>query len=562
LALRPNSSKAEKGSNAYKTGNSSLDKITHRKKRGIFSPLTYRLLVVNIFALSIFLAGFLYLPRYENSLIANQVQDLRTLGEVFSMALAEGAYETRTNGSTELRPESASTMLNLLVGPTKDRTRLFDASGYLVADSHSLSGPLGTSVIVSKMPPPDTVDLFGDIIKWLNKTFLNWLPGRDLPLYKEHPYQRASDYTEVERALEGESGYKIRRNEVGRLVIGVATPVKRFQQVIGAVYIARDSTSIDQTVRDFQLYILAIFLVALSVTVLLSFYLSSTIVSPLRDLALAADRVRVAPGQVRSLPKFQGRNDEIGDLAEDLNAMTDALSQRLDAIESFAADVSHELKNPLTSLRSAVETAARLEDTEQTEQHKKLMEIITDDVKRLDRLITDISDASRLDAELLRDESEKFDLGPLLSALVDVHSTSGGYGERRIECKKNGSGPFTITGNEGRIVQVLQNLITNSFSFSPPGGQVTVEIRRDRDWIIISVEDEGPGVPEGSLEKIFDRFYSERPETEQFGTHSGLGLSISRQIIKAHQGLLNAENLKNPDGSIKGARFVVRLPAS
>jgi len=559
LILRPNLGKGESGSRADEAKNASLARITYRKKRGIFSPLTCRLLVVNVVALAILLAGILYLPRYENSLIANQVQDLRTLGEVFSLALAEGAYETRTNGSTVLRSESASTMLNLLVGPTKDRTRLFDTNGYLVADSHSLSGPLGTSVIVSKMPPPDTVDLFGDFIKWLNKTFLNWLPGRDLPLYKEHSFQRASDYTEVERALEGELGYEIRRNEAGRLVISVATPVKRFQQVIGAVYIARDSVSIDETVRDFRIYILAIFAVALCVTVLLSFYLSSTIVRPLRHLAIAADRVRVAPGQVRSLPRFQSRNDEIGDLAEDLNAMTDALAQRLDAIESFAADVSHELKNPLTSLRSAVETAARLEDTE---QQKKLMEIITDDVKRLDRLITDISDASRLDAELSRDESKNFDLGPLLRALVDVHATSGGYGERRIECEQNGSGPFTITGNEGRIVQVLQNLITNSFSFSPPDGQVTVKIRRDRDWIIISVEDEGPGIPQGSLEKIFDRFYSERPETEQFGIHSGLGLSISRQIITAHQGFLGAENLKNRDGTIKGACFVVRLPAS
>jgi len=559
LTLRPNLSKGESRSNVGEGTNSSLAKITYRKKRGYFSPLTCRLLVVNVVALAILLAGILYLPRYENSLIANQVKDLRTLGEVFSLALAEGAYETRTNGSTVLRPKSASTMLNLLVGPTKDRTRLFDSSGYLVADSHSLSGPLGTSVIVSKMPPPDTVDLFGDIIKWLNKTFLNWLPGRDLPLYKEHSYQRASDYSEVEGALGGDPGYEIRRNEAGRLVISVATPVKRFQQVIGVVYIARDSTSIDETVRDFRIYIMAIFAVALCVTVLLSFYLSSTIVRPLRHLAIAADRVRVAPGQVRSLPKFQGRNDEIGDLAENLNAMTDALSQRLDAIESFAADVSHELKNPLTSLRSAVETAARLEDTE---QQKKLMEIITDDVKRLDRLITDISDASRLDAELSRDESEKFDLGLLLRALVDVHSTSGGYGAKRIELEQEGNGPFTVTGNEGRIVQVLQNLMTNSFSFSPLDGHVTVKIRRNGDWIIVSVEDEGPGIPQGSLEKIFDRFYSERPETEQFGTHSGLGLSISRQIITAHQGFLDAENLKNRDGIIKGACFVVRLPAS
>jgi len=305
--------------------------------------------------------------------------------------------------------------------------------------------------------------------------------------------------------------------------------------------------------------ILTIFGVALCVTVLLSVYLGNTIVRPLRRLAAAADKVRSAPGQVRYLPEFRGRNDEIGDLAADLNAMTEALSQRLDAIESFAADVAHELKNPLTSLRSAVETAARIKDSD---QQRRLMDIIQDDVKRLDRLISDISDASRLDAEMSRDESDKIELNRMLAALVEVHHTSGSHGDRKIAFEETAKGPFTILGNEGRVVQVLQNLITNAFSFSPLEGLVMVRIGRDRDWVVATIEDEGPGIPPGSLEKIFDRFYSERPDTEQFGTHSGLGLSISRQIVEAHQGKIEAENRTDLHGKVLGARFILRLPFS
>jgi two-component system sensor histidine kinase ChvG len=262
---------------------------------------------------------------------------------------------------------------------------------------------------------------------------------------------------------------------------------------------------------------------------------------------------------VRSIPEFRGRNDEIGDLAADLNAMTYALSQRLDAIESFAADVAHELKNPLTSLRSAVETLGRPKDINQQQQ---LMGIIQDDVQRLDRLISDISDASRLDAELSREESKEIDLNRLLEALVEAHRISGGHGEHRITFDQTTKGPLAIMGNEGPIIQVFQNLITNSFSFSPPRGHVVVRIVLDRDWVVATVEDEGPGIPPGSLEKIFARFYRERPDTEQFGNHSGLGLSISRQIVTAHQGVIEAENLTNTHGKVIGARFIVRLPAA
>ena len=561
MALRLNLSAEKSGRQPTETGraDSDLPETIRAGRRGFLSPLTRRILVVNVLALAILLAGLLYLGRYEQNLIASEVQALRTQGEIFAEALAEGAYGTRANGTTELQGAIASTMLRRLVTPTKTRTRLFDQDGLLVADSRTLLGPQGASIVVSELPPPDAGSPIGDIFDRAYNKIVGWLPGRGLPLYEERADQRAADYEEVARALEGESASALRVDEADRLVIGVAVPVQRFKQVIGAVFVARDGATIEEAVRSVRIDILTIFAVALAVTVLLSVYLGNTIVRPLRRLAAAADKVRSAPGQVRSIPEFSGRNDEIGDLAADLNAMTDALSQRLDAIESFAADVAHELKNPLTSLRSAVETAARLKDMD---QQRRLMDIIQDDVKRLDRLISDISDASRLDAELSRDESDEIDLNRLLAALVEVHRTSGSHGERRIAFEETSNGSFTVLGNEGRIVQVLQNLITNAFSFSPADGLVMVRIGRDRDWVVATVEDEGPGIPSGSLEKIFDRFYSERPDSEQFGTHSGLGLSISRQIVSAHQGKIEAENRTDLHGKVLGARFIVRFPVS
>ena len=300
--------------------------------------------------------------------------------------------------------------------------------------------------------------------------------------------------------------------------------------------------------------------IALAVTVALSLYLAGAITGPVRRLAAAADAVRRGQGHADEIPDFTNRHDEIGDLSGSLRDMTDALWQRMVANESFAADVAHEIKNPLTSLRSAVETAARVRDPE---QQATLMAIIQDDVKRLDRLISDISDASRLDAELARGQMEKVDLGRVLPALVQVHQATGCEdGQPRLTFRGGDSGDCIVMGIEGRLVQVFQNLITNAKSFTPPGGEIVLSVRRDRADVVVWVEDQGPGIPAANLDSIFERFYSERPEGESFGRHSGLGLSISRQIVEAHQGRIHAENIDGPDGRRAGARFVVRLPAA
>jgi two-component system sensor histidine kinase ChvG len=272
--------------------------------------------------------------------------------------------------------------------------------------------------------------------------------------------------------------------------------------------------------------------------------------------------VRRGRGRHTTIPDLTQRGDEIGDLSGALREMTNALWLRMDAIERFAADVAHEIKNPLTSLRSAVETASRVDDPA---KQRKLLALVLEDVQRLDRLITDISDASRLDAELSRDEIETVLVGRMLEALVDVYQSTAEEGQPRLALALPGAlgtpeGDLAVPGIEGRLVQVFRNLMANAISFSPPGGAIQVAAARRGDEVVVTVEDEGPGIPEGKLEAIFERFYTERPAGEKFGTHSGLGLSISKQIIEAHRGSIRAENRRDVDGSVIGARFVVRLP--
>jgi len=530
------------------------------RRRRLVSPLTRRILYINIAALLVLVAGLLYLGRYQETLIEAELQSMRAQAAIFAAALGQGAHGTLSDGTTVLRRDAASPMLRRLVRPTRLRARLFTQDGLLLADSRTLFTPGSATVRIIELPPPDETGAIADLPLAIYEWIVSLMPGRRvLEPYVARLDQHASDFPEVMQALDGSSGSAVRVDDDGGLVLSVAVPVQRFKQVLGGLLLTGRGTSIDEAMREVRFDILKVFGLALAVTVLLSLYLAGTIVRPLRILAAAANRVRLAPGREQAIPDFAGRDDEIGALAADLKAMTAALWLRLDAIESFAADVAHEIKNPLTSLRSAVETAARVEDTV---QQRRLMDIILDDVQRLDRLISDISDASRLDTELARQEHEVIELGQLLLGLADVHRTTGHGGTAAVEFTVEPPGPYRVAGIESRLVQVFQNLLSNAFSFSPAGATVRIGLRRDGAMVVVTVDDDGPGIPESGLDRIFERFYSERPEGERFGTHSGLGLSISRQIVEAHGGVIGAENRRGQDGAVAGARFTVRLPAS
>lgn len=530
--------------------------LRRRARRSRLSPLTAKILGVNILALALLGLGLLYVGRYEAGLIDSELQALQTQGEIFAAALGEGAVIDSFGEGQRLVPELARQMTRRLVEPTRTRVRLFDVEGAMIGDSRLLRA--AGVVLIEELPPPDR-----DPGIWSAfYAAYDWIVGRlprygGFPEYVEKPNAAAADYPEVLRALAGETARAIRQDRArGKLVLTVAVPVQRYKQVLGAVLLSVGSLEVEQAVRAVRLDILRVFLIALAVTVLLSFYLASTIARPVRRLAAAAERVRRGSGRQMAIPDFTARGDEIGDLSGALREMTSALWQRMDAIEGFAADVAHEIKNPLSSLRSAVETAARIEDPEKRE---KLLTIVLEDVKRLDRLISDISDASRLDAELSRIEPEPVDIGHLLETLAEVHEAAQTEDGPRLRLLLPEE-PLVVSGVEGRLVQVFRNLIANAVSFSPPGGVITLAARRDEDAVVITVEDEGPGIPDGKLEAIFNRFYTERPTGEKFGTHSGLGLSISKQIVDAHGGVIRAENRRDAEGRVAGARFIVRLP--
>ncbi|WP_063635590.1 stimulus-sensing domain-containing protein [Azospirillum humicireducens] len=560
------------------------------RRRGV-SPLTLRILAVNVLALLVLLAGLLYLGRYQDRLIQAETEALATEARIFASALGEGAVNriltapspTGDEGGErfELAPELARPMVRRLAEATATRTRLYDIDGHMLSDSRVLVGSQGR-IEIRELPTPPAGDPVSRAINDLYTRLIDVVPSREgLPAYREAPGRPNPD---VERALGGEAAATVWRvdGEGGdpELLLTVAVPVQRYREVLGAVLLARSGGEIDRAIRSVRFDILRVFGVALLVTIALSFYLAGTIARPIRRLAQAADRLRTSHGRHAGIPDLTRRGDEIGELSGVLREMTDALWTRMDAIERFAADVAHEIKNPLTSLRSAVETAGRVSDPRHRD---RLMAIIADDVQRLDRLISDISNASRLDAELSRAEPEPVDIGLLLTMLAELRQTvaetvdetvaAGGVdalGEGgaedvrpmppRVVIDIPAGERLVVPGLEGRLTQVFQNLIDNALSFSPPGGIVRLSARRTGHTVTVVVSDQGPGIPEGKEEAIFDRFYTERPVGEKFGTHSGLGLSIAKQIVSAHNGSICVRNRQVSEEAVDGADFIVVLP--
>ena len=525
------------------------------RPRRRFSKLTARVLAVNLLGLAVMGAGALYLNQYENQLLNAELENMQTEAMIFAGALAESAVVFDIDERQELDPEQARGMVRRLYLTTDSRTRLFAVDGSLLIDSRQLAGPGG---IIEIEPLPEPVNP-----SWLRTAFdsaylrlTELLPQRqNRPGYVEFPSQDAFDYAPVLSALAGSNASQIWADGNRRLILGTAVPIQRLQAVIGAVFITRDNAGIVRSVQSVREDILKVGAIAIGITILMSLYLAGSITRPIRRLAAAAELMRRGQGRDVALPDFTSRKDEIGDLSGALRDMTSALHDRLDAIEAFAADVAHEIKNPLTSLRSAVETLARVEKPEQRE---KLFGVILQDVDRLDRLITDISDASRLDSELSRAEHARTDVRRMLADLNDLYSTPNGEKAVRFAFEALGRQPLIVAGAEGRLVQVVRNLISNAVSFSPPGGLIGIEASREGRQIKITVTDEGPGIPPGAENRIFERFYSERPSGEPFGRHSGLGLAISKQVIEAYGGTIAAANRAGRSGAV----FIITVPAS
>ncbi len=523
------------------------------ERHGLFSPLTWRILAVNALALFVLVAGILYLGRYKQELIHSELEAMAVQAEMYAAALSTSAVSSGDDATNQVKLEVAREMVRRLVGITGARTRLFAVNGNLIADSRNIKSFGAGTIQAEELPAPGDDDFFAEVMRNLTDGLLALFEGdQPLPLYVDPPVASAADYPEVRAALAGYSRGVVRVDGQGRRVLSVSVPVARFKQVLASVMMTKSGDTIETALHAVRLDILKIFVFAFGITVLLSIYLAGVITRPLNRLARAAERVRRSKNRQFAIPDLSDRNDEIGDLSTTLRDMTETLWDRMDAIERFAADVAHEIKNPLTSLRSAVETATRLKDPE---RQRRLMEIIAEDVQRLDRLISDISDYSRMDAELSRTESEEVDLRPLLQTMGELYNANPDGPRIKVSVPEN----LVVPALESRLTQVFRNLISNAITFTPEGGEVRVRAWRDKNQAIITIEDDGPGIPSGKEEAIFNRFYTERPSTEKFGQHSGLGLSISKRIMSAHNGELSAQNRVLND-EVKGAVFTIRLP--
>ncbi|GGD03253.1 sensor histidine kinase [Aureimonas glaciei] len=552
----------------------------------IFSSLTRRIVFLNLVALIVQVSGILYLNQFRAGLTDARVESLLTQGEIIASAIASSAT-VETNSITldpekllelqagqtlqpgldsadsldfPINPERVAPLLRRLISPTRTRARLYDRDANLILDSRHLYSR--GQILRYDLPPitDDEPEIVDRITAWAQ-----WLFQRaDLPLYAESPGGSGTIYPEVMNALTGGPAAVVRVTDKGELIVSVAVPIQRFRAVLGVLLLSTQGGDIDKIVQAERMAIVRVFAVAAIVTVVLSILLASTIATPLRRLSAAAIRVKRGVKWREEIPDFGDRADEVGNLATALREMTNALYKRMDAIESFAADVSHELKNPLTSLRSAVETLplARNENSKQ-----RLLAVIEHDVRRLDRLITDISDASRLDAELAREGTGRVDLAALIGSVVDgarAHRKEGWDTVIMLKVEPLPAGrSYVVAGHDLRLSQVFTNLIDNARSFvAMEGGRIVVTLRREAKQIVVGVEDNGPGIQAEKIERIFERFYTDRPSAEAFGQNSGLGLSISRQIVEAHGGTLEAENIfdAREPGIVRGARFTVRLP--
>jgi len=450
-------------------------------------------------------------------------------------------------------------MLRRLVLPTRTRARLFNANGQLIVDSRTLLAT-PAPVRVEPLEAPDANDVVG-ALEALYARLINLLPAEHRQLYRELNHPRAHEYAEVLLALNGKAASTVRVNSQGEPILSVAVPVQRFKLGLGGLMLTSEADDIDEIVRAERRAILQIFFAALALAGGMSMIMAGAIVRPLRRLAQAAERVRDRREWREGIPDFTARGDEIGDLSGILADMTNTLHDRIDTIERFTADVAHEIKNPLTSISSAVEILPQVKDQASRD---KLIAIIRDDVRRLDRLISDISQASQLDAQLSRASLEPVELAPLFTGLLEMFRETRKDGPQfALEFMPASGAPdeFTVRGEAGRIGQVLRNLLENAVSFSPLSGVIRVAVSRTGPEVRITVEDQGQGIPQENIETIFERFYTQRPPGEAFGKHSGLGLSISRQIVEAYGGSIRAENCRAENQAITGARFIVTLQA-
>ncbi len=548
--------------------------------RYISSTLLRRIVVSNLLGLIVLFFGVLYLSQFNVWLIDAKRDSLHTQGRLIAGAIASSLPQnaSHTAGSSgglqgqdnpfadlmfSLGPETVTPVLRRLLANSTNRARVYDRNGNLVADS------------VRQLPPGGllSADKDGKIInrpttKNLWTKLREWFLDSELRVYKELGDANGQLYPEVRIALEGRTEALLLLTRSGKQIVSVATPIQISKEIQGVLLLSTPPGEVDDALAEERLRVFALAVVALCAAMLASFLLARTVAGPMRELSEAAESVTRSIRSAEKLPRFGNREDEVGQLARSFGTMTEALLRRIDASEKFAADVAHELKNPLTAARS---TAESLGYAKTDAQRDLLVDQIQEELKRLNQLITDVANASRLEAELARHVPEPVDLASVANGVCEIFrdliSDTGKTLDFIHDARDASAGRFIVAGHEGRLGQVLTNLVDNAVSFSPDNGLVDVRLRRDGDDVIVSVADQGPGIEADKLEKIFDRFYTYRPTAQgSRGNNSGLGLAISSDIVRSLGGDIWAENRSQPGridaaGKGGGARFVMKFRA-
>jgi len=537
---RPGRGADETGDSRRPAGRVAFARLAGRRRGGWFpgSRLSGLIVGLNLLGLAILIIGALILNGSRQNLMRARLESLTLQGQL----IANVIDQTSTVGepAPALAPATAASVLKTLFIPKAQRARLFDAHGRVLADSFTVSNRVDTRPLPPALAPGDTG--------------VRERVGPPPALFAREA--RDALGREMAGAMSGVVvGDLSRFDEDGRKVVSVSIPIRRVRAVLGVLTL--ESGAVEQDVAAQRWALIPFILVAIGVTLLSSLLLTQLVAVPVLRLARAADRVRLSRARAIALPDLSERDDELGDLTRSLEAMTRALSERMEAIDRFAADVAHELRNPLTSIRSAVDT---LDLVKAEAQRERLTGILRQDIGRMERLITDISNASRLDAELARDAPSPLDPARLISDICALYQATIKPGQPRVTFLAPPPGRTAhILGREGPLSQVFRNLIDNARSFSPPDGEVRVTLVLGAREARVTVDDDGPGIPPENLETVFQRFYTSRPKGTAFGGNSGLGLAISRQIVETHSGAIWAEN-REDNGKVAGARFVVTLP--
>ena len=496
--------------------------------------LGHRILAVNVLTLALLALSVLYLDSYRNRLSKERSRQTRIEATTTAQALA---HVPRSDWPALLAAVSKA---------SGSRIRVYGPDGGLEADSWRTTGP------TYELRDPNTQKWTKDVARAIDRGFNAIVGARPLDDFVEPPVDRLQAWPEGLQARRSGQAKSVVRNAPDLTpVISAAVPVAD-----NVLLVTDNDRAFTRTVRNQRSTLAGIMAAITILSILLSIFLARTIVRPLRRLALAAHRVRLGRAREVNVPRLPSRTDEIGLLARSVSDMTQSLRQRIDNIEAFAADVTHELKNPLASLRSAMDGLDRVDDPK---LRQRLIAVARDDVGRLDRLINDIGEAARTDAELARATFESVDLGPLIEQLVASWDNRREKGDATIAFARPRKSSAVVMGKPGRLARAINAIIDNAVSFSPPGGLVEIAAARVGDEVRIRIDDEGPGVPPDAREAIFNRFHSVRPEGESFGRHSGLGLAIAEAIVKGHDGEIDVQDR---DDAPSGARFTIRLPAA